>query len=270
MFAGFGDTVTNEDANEEACNFIRRKISQIVKDPAKAALLTPSELYVRRPPCDRGYYDKFNQDHVFAIDIKKHPIVSVEEKGLTTSDGKIHELDVIIFATGFDAVDGSYKGIKGGIKGRGGLRLSDYWKTRPRAYLGIFVPRFPNLFLINGPQTVFSNQPPSIETVVDFIIEVIQEMKTRKAEVIEATVEAETQWIELCDKLASYTLFNKVRSWITGANVDGRDHQIRFFYGGIKMYRGILDELKAEHYQTLKFSVPESSSATETLVQSPL
>ncbi|KAM0806967.1 putative Cyclohexanone monooxygenase [Seiridium cardinale] len=257
LFGGFGDTMSNEEANEEVCKFIRRKIAQTVKDPAKAAVLTPHDLFVRRPPCDNGYYDKFNREHVFAIDVETHPIVAVEEKGLRTADGKIHELDVIVFATGFDAVDGSYQAITGDIKGRDGALLSERWRSGPTTYLGLMVPQFPNLFLVNGPQGVFANQPTGIEAQVNFVMEILTEMEARDADVVEATAEAGAQWVELCNSVATHTLFNRVRSWVTGANVAGKEHQTRFYFGGVKSYLAILDEIRANHYKTLGFAHSE-------------
>ncbi|KAK9416815.1 putative Cyclohexanone monooxygenase [Seiridium unicorne] len=223
--------MSNEDASKKVCKFIRRKIAQTVKDPAKAAVLTPHDLFVRKPPCDNGYYDKFNREHVFAIGVKTHPIVSVEEKGLRTADGKIHELDVI---------------------GRDGALLSERWRSGPTTYLGLMVPQFPNLFRVNGPQSVFANQPTGIEAQVNFVMEILTEM--------EATAEAEAQWVELCNSVATHTLFNRVRSWVTGANIAGKKHQTRFYFGGVKSYLAILNEIRANRYKTLGFARSKSQA----------
>ena len=124
MFYTFCDITYDEAANEEACKFIRKKIAEIVKDPEKARKLTPKDFYARRPLCDSGYYQQFNRENVDIVDLKETPIVEFVEKGIKTKDGAVHELDVIIFATGFDAVDGNYTRMR--IKGRGGesLRVS--------------------------------------------------------------------------------------------------------------------------------------------------
>ena len=121
MFYTFCDITYDEAANEEACKFIRKKIAEIVKDPEKARKLTPKDFYARRPLCDSGYYQQFNKDNVDIVDLKETPIVEFVENGIKTKDGAVHELDVIIFATGFDAVDGNYTRMR--IKGRGGESL---------------------------------------------------------------------------------------------------------------------------------------------------
>lgn len=252
MFGGFGDMMTNPEANEEACKFLRRKITQIVRDPAKAAVLTPHDYHARRPPCDNGYYESFNQDNVFAVDVKKTPITRIEERGIVTADGKLHELDIIIFATGFEAVDGSYRGIRDGIKGRGGVSLNEHWASGPKAYLGIFVAGFPNLFLLNGPQGPFCNQPPAIEKNVEFITCLLRERKgIANDAVIETTAEAEALWNETCNTLASHTIFDKVESWITGTNIPGAKPSTRFYYGGLKDYLARLKDIRNEDYRGL-------------------
>jgi cyclohexanone monooxygenase len=121
MFWTFCDITYDEAANEEACKFMRRKIAETVKDPEKARKLTPHDFYARRPLCDSGYYQVFNKVEVDIVDLKETPIKEIVETGIKTGDGVVHELDVIIFATGFDAVDGNYTRLA--IKGRGGVSL---------------------------------------------------------------------------------------------------------------------------------------------------
>ena len=120
MFETFCDIATNEAANEEAANFIRRKIAEIVKDPETRRRLTPTDLYAHRPLCDSGYYETFNRPNVSLVSLKETPITQMTEKGIVTADGTLHELDVLILATGFDAVDGNY--VRVDIKGRNGVR----------------------------------------------------------------------------------------------------------------------------------------------------
>ena len=162
MFWTFGDISVDEKANIEAQEFIKKKIRQTVKDPEKARKLCPTELYARRPLCDSGYYEQFNRENVDIVDIKTNPITELTAEGVKTADGKVYELDVLICATGFDAVDGNYTRIA--IKGRNGESLKDHWSTiGPTSYLGIMVSNFPNLFMILGPNGPFSNLPPAIE-----------------------------------------------------------------------------------------------------------
>lgn len=145
----------NEEANEEACEFIRSKIAEIVHDPEKCRKLTPHDFYARRPLCDGGYYEQFNKDNIDIVDLKETPITEIKKKGIVTSDGTLHELDVIIIATGFDAMDGNYTRVP--FKGRKGETLKEHWKSGPTAYLGMAVAGFPNLFMITGKWLVIVN-----------------------------------------------------------------------------------------------------------------
>ena len=147
MFWTFCDLTYDEEANEEACKFIRGKIAETVKDPEKARKLTPHDFYARRPLCDAGYYEQFNRENVDIVDLKETPITEITQNGIRTSDGALYELDVIVFATGFDAVDGNYTRVR--IKGRGGESLKEHWDKNggPTSYLGVVVPNFPNLFM---------------------------------------------------------------------------------------------------------------------------
>ena len=217
MFGTFSDITVDPEANEAACDFIRRKIDEIVKDPEKAKKLKPYDVYARRPLCDgnasngQKYFDQFNRDNVDIIDLKEIPIERIEAKGIRTSDGKLHEHDLIIFATGFDAVEGNYTRLA--IHGRNGISLKEYWEDiGPTSYLGLAVPDFPSLFMISGPKGAFTNIPPSIEAQVEFIASAIEDAeKVAKAsrKPIEATHQAEREYSALCDKLAAPSLFWK-------------------------------------------------------------
>jgi len=156
MFGTFNDIASSAEANEGACDFIRRKIDQIVKDPEKARKLKPYDVYARRPLCDgnasngQKYFEQFNRGNVDIVDLKEAPITAIEPEGIRTGDGMLHELDVLIFATGFDAVEGNYTRVA--IHGRNDLSLKDAWEeSGPTSYLGMCVPDFPNLFMITGP-----------------------------------------------------------------------------------------------------------------------
>lgn len=214
MFGTFNDIATDAAANEGACDFIRRKIDTIVTDPEKARKLKPYDVYARRPLCDgnasndQKYFEQFNRPNVDIVDLKQTPIDRIEAKGIRTSDGTLHELDLIIFATGFDAVEGNYTRIN--IHGRNGLSLKDSWEaTGPTAYLGTCVPEFPNLFMISGPKGPFTNIPPAIETQVEFITGAVEQAQMANAPIVEATHEAEREYSALCDQLAENSLFWK-------------------------------------------------------------
>jgi cyclohexanone monooxygenase len=265
MFETFGDIVVDEAANNAAADFIKRKITMVVKDPEKARKLLPTQLYARRPLCDAGYYEQFNRDNVEVVSLLETPIVKVTPKGIQISDGTEHELDVIVFATGFDAVDGNYTRI--GIKGRDGESLKDHWQARgSTSYLGLSVPNFPNMFMILGPNGPFCNLPPAIETQVEFISGAIAEAERRHNKVpdgplngagskhsdrpvIEATQTAEDEWTELCDVLSVDSLFRKTDSWIFGCNVPGKSHAVLFYFAGLSEYRKVLREVVQGNYK---------------------
>ena len=189
MFETFCDIATDEQANKAAQDFIRGKIAEIVKDPETARKLTPRDLYAKRPLCDSGYYAMYNRPNVDLVDVKANPIEEITPRGVRTADGVEHELDVLIFATGFDAVDGNYTKID--IRGRQGLPIKEQWKAGPTSYLGVANVNFPNLFMVLGPNGPFTNLPPSIETQVEWISDLIQHANARSIKTVEPTAEAE-------------------------------------------------------------------------------
>ncbi|KAK4999505.1 hypothetical protein LTR66_001483 [Elasticomyces elasticus] len=239
MGGGFNDVTTNRTANEAACEFIRKKIRQIVKDPEKARKLQPHDYYARRPLCDGGYYEQFNRDHVSIVDLKETPIKCITPNGIVTSDGLEHQLDVIIFATGFDAIDGNYTRVK--IRGANGESLKDHWKAGPTSYMGTHIPHFPNLFMITGPQGPFCNIPAAVEAHVEFVTETIkkaEEVSTNDSPaIVEATEQAEADWGKTCEKAVEGSLFKETASWIFGSNIPGKPVALRFYFGGLGSFR---------------------------------
>ncbi|EKD13266.1 uncharacterized protein L3040_007343 [Drepanopeziza brunnea f. sp. 'multigermtubi'] len=275
MFETFGDISIDEAANTAAADFIQRKIRAIVQDKEKARKLCPTQWYARRPLCDSNYYEQFNRANVDIVDIKTHPITELTPAGIKTADGRVYELDVLICATGFDAVDGNYTRMC--VRGRGGETLKDHWaETGPTSYLGMSVANFPNLFMVLGPNGPFSNQPPAIESQVDFIAELIARAEstapratvrgpasaqangftmpeptqaqggsqTQEAGpgvvcrgVIEAELEAEKSWTEHCERISADSLFRRVDSWIFGKNIPGKKAATVFYFGGLGAYR---------------------------------
>ena len=221
-------------------NFIRKKIRQIVKDPETARKLTPTGLYAKRPLCDNGYYNTFNRDNVSLVSVKENPIVEITPKGVRTTDGE-YELDVLIYATGFDAVDGNYTKID--MRGRDGITMSEKWADGPTGYLGMMNTDFPNHFMILGPNGPFTNLPPSIETQVEWISDTVKYMVENDISTIEPTQEAEDEWITTCQTISDQTLFSKGESWIFGANIPGKKNTVMFYLGGLGNYRKALEEL---------------------------
>lgn len=233
MFGTFNDIATNPESNRTACDFIKGKIAEMITDPKKREIMTPTDIYARRPLCDTNFYSAINQDNVDVIDVRKHPIIEFTEKGLLTEAGEI-ELDYVIFATGFDAVTGNFVRID--FQGRGGKKLKDHWKDGPRAFLGLSPSGFPNMFTIYGPPGPFTNQPPAIEWQCQWIAEVVRYAKDHDVVSIEATPEAEQAWLDECRTIEDATLFRKIDWWVSGANIPGKVRSVNFFMGGFGEY----------------------------------
>jgi cation diffusion facilitator CzcD-associated flavoprotein CzcO len=258
MFGSFGDIATDPKANEAAADFIKSKIWEIVKDPETARKLTPTDLYAKRPICTQGYYESFNRDNVSLVSLRETPITEATPKGVITGDGIEHELDVLVFATGFDVIVGSYKQMD--IRGRGGMSIGEHWKEGARSYLGVSVSGFPNLFLVFGPHSPFSNLLPSIETQVEWIAELIGTVEEAGLTSIEATREAEDAWVHLCQQAADRTLFPKVKSWVSGANSPGKKRTTMFYFEGLAAFREKLREVAAAGHEG--YSVKGADSST--------
>ena len=235
MFSTFGDLATDEEANRLAGDFIRRKIAETVKDPETARKIMPEGLHARRPLCDNGFYETFNLPHVEPVNIKETPIERITPEGILTSDGVLREFDVIVFATGFDAVDGNYRRMN--LTGRDGVGISEHWAENPTSYLGVTTPGFPNWFMVLGPKGPFTNLPTSIEVQVEWIAGAVDHARREGIQRLEPTEESEQEWSETCRELAKDSLFGRVDSWIFGANVPGKKRSVLFYLGGLANYR---------------------------------
>ena len=222
----FTDITTNPEANALAAGFVRNKISQLVHDPATAALLSPTQPIACKRLCvDSGYYDAFNQPHVHLVDIsrgsKSGGIDEITPQGLRAA-GREFEFDAIVFATGFDAMTGALNKID--IRGRNGTALADKWQAGPLNYLGLCIHGFPNLFTISGPgsPSVLTNMIVSIEQHVRWIGDCMVWLRTQGHQQIEATLEAERDWVAHVNSVAAQTIYPSCNSWYLGANVPGK------------------------------------------------
>ena len=251
MFETFSDIATSREANDAAADFIKRKIGQIVKNPEVARKLTPTDIYAKRPLCGNDYYDVFNRQNVTLVDVKKDPIAALTPKGIRLAGGVEQELDVIVLATGFDAVDGNYTKID--MRGRGGVTMSEKWKEGPQGYLGMMEADFPNLFMILGPNGPFTNLPPSIETQVEWISDTIAKLEREGRKTVEPTQAAVDEWVATCRSIADMTLFPQAQSWIFGANIPGKKNAVMFYMAGLGNYRNALDAVKETNCATLMF-----------------
>ena len=217
----FRDSATTLEGNEAMSQFIRDKIDEIVDDPATAELLKPRHVFGCKRPClDSGYFETFNRDNVDLVDCSRG-IERIVPKGIEV-DGVVHELDIIVLATGFDAITGTLKRID--IRGRGGQALSEKWAAGPRTYLGLQSAGFPNLFMISGPGSpaVLTNMIPTIEQHVNFIGDCLATLRSQGQTVIEARQDAEDPWMETVAERAGRTLYGACDNWYAGANVPGK------------------------------------------------
>lgn len=250
IYGSYNDLLRNQEANDTAAEFIRGKIRQIVHDPEVAETLCPKDYPygTKRPPIDTAYYETFNRDNVTLVDLRKSPITEVTPTGIRTTDEN-YDLDLIVFATGFDAMTGSL--LKIDIRGREGRRLAEAWADGPRTYLGLQVAGFPNLFTITGPgsPSVLSNMPPTIEQHVDWIGECIAFLRANHLATIEATPEAEDAWVDHVREVAEATLFPKANSWYVGANIPGKKRVFMPYVGGFITYREQCAEVVAKGYE---------------------
>ncbi|GAA3790866.1 flavin-containing monooxygenase [Amycolatopsis tucumanensis] len=259
MFGTFCDIATNPEANAAAAAFIRAKIAEIVDDPETARKLTPTDLYAKRPLCNEGYYETYNRDNVELVSIKENPIREITPAGVRTADGTEHPLDILVFATGFDAVDGNYRAMD--LRGRGGRHISEHWTGGPTSYLGVSTAGFPNMFMILGPNGPFTNLPPSIETQVDWIGELIRHAERTGVRTVEPTAAAEEAWTATCAEIADMTLFPKADSWIFGANIPGKRNAVMFYLAGLGAYRAKLREVADAGYTGFELTREDATAA---------
>lgn len=267
VFGAFCDVSTDRGVNELAAAFIRRKISSIVRDPETARRLTPTGLFAKRPLCTDGYFNAFNQPNVSLVDLRETPIAHVSERGIVTEDEMEHELDVLVLATGFDAVDGNYRRMD--IRGRSGT-LDAHWDT-PSSFLGIGTAGFPNMLMVSGPQGPFANLVPAIEVQVEFIADLIADAEQRRRgggdAVIDVKPAAEERWTQQCHDLARGTLYAETDSWIFGANIPGKKHNILFYLGGLGKYGEHLWEEEEGGFQGFRHTAPKSLDGVITRVE---
>jgi cyclohexanone monooxygenase len=218
----FTDLLINPEANATAADFVRERIADIVEDPEVARKLMPDTVIGCKRLCvDTGYYATFNRPNVHLVDLRDTPIEEITPDGIRTTD-RLHELDVIVFATGFDAMTGALLRID--ITGRDGVALRDAWEAGPRTYLGLGVAGFPNLFTITGPgsPSVLTNMLVSIQHHVEWIAECIGHLREHGLRRIEATPTAQDEWVDYVNVVADFTLFPSCNSWYLGANVPGK------------------------------------------------
>jgi len=251
----FSDLLTNAAANEIVADFVRDKIGQTVKDPVTAEKLKPRgyPIYARRPCLDTQYYETFNAPHVSLVDCFEEPIVDFTPAGLRTAQREI-ALDVIIMATGYDALTGPMLAID--ITGRNGLKLSEAWRDGPKSYLALLMHGFPNLFIIGGPSgpSILANYIRLDEMNVDWVVDCILHMRRQGLATVEATADAQARWDQTVCEIADRTLYVKADTWYTGMNIEGKPRGFFVFAGGLNRYAEVCAGVAAAGYEGCHFT----------------
>ena len=244
--ANFYDVMMPGEANEDYAEFVRNKIRERVNDPVVAEMLVPKDHMFgsKRLPCESGYYEVYNQDNVLLVDVREAPIERITPNGLKTRDAD-YELDVIIFATGYDAVTGSLNKLD--IHGEGGQTLKEKFANGPRTYMGISSAGFPNLFTINAASV--GNFVRAAEPLVDWVSEAICYVRENEFTRISATLEAEDAWVNHVNEAGAKILRTQANSWFVGANIPGKARVLLTSPDTAPVMRAKLAEVAANGYE---------------------
>ena len=261
--SSFKDIATDRRANDTMSEFIRNKIREMVKDPETVEKLLPTAhpFGSKRPLIDTDYFETYNRDNVDLVDIRHSPIQEITPKGIRTEDEEF-EFDMIVFATGFDAMTGTY--FKMDIRGRNDLSLKDEWSEGPKTYLGLQVAGFPNMFMITGPgsPSVLSNMPVSIEQHIDWIAEFLHYIREHDIEGAEADPDAQAAWVLHVNEVAEPTMYMLANSWYLGANIPGKPRVFMPYVGGVGNYRKKCDEIADNGYEGFILETGSRGQAT--------
>ena len=267
LASNFTGLLTDEKANAIFYEYWAKQVRARMTDPEKMDIVAPlkQEMFIgtKRPTLEQNYYEMIDRPNVHVHSLKKAPIVEFGSDGIVTGevDGgsvKHHDLDVVIFATGYDAITGSQLDLS--IEGRNQVPLHEKWSNGVVTHLGMMVPDMPNLFFLYGPQapTSLANGPPFIEMQVDWVSKVISKMSAQGLESVEPTQAAAEEWREMVLAISSYTLFPKVDSWYMGANIPGKRREMLIYVGGIdRWWQSCLETL--DTWKGLKTTAVTSS-----------
>ena len=248
----FPNILTHHGVNDVACDFVRGKIREAVHDPLTADDLCPTNhpLGVKRICVDSGYFETFNRPDVTLINLRREPIERFTPTGVQTSERMI-ELDMLVFATGFDAITGALLAMD--ISGRDGRTLKEAWADGPQTYLGLGVEGFPNLFTITGPgsPSVIGNVIHNCEHHVDWLVACIEHMRRAGLRTVEPEAAAQDQWMDHVADVASRTLYPEANSWYLGVNIPGKPKVFMPYVGA--GYRHTCSQIAAENYRGFRF-----------------
>ena len=249
--ATFNDLVTNIEANKTASEFIKGKIRKTVSNKKFANILSDIDhpYAGKRPPIDSHYFETFNRDNINLIDLRSDPILQINQKGIQTKKNHF-DLDIIVFATGYDAMTGPLLNMN--IAGKQNFKLDDCWKEGPKSFLGLQIPGFPNLFTITGPgsPSVLTNMPMAIEQHVEWIRDCISYVNNKNYSRIEADQKSSKEWGDEVNAVANKTLLPTVKhSWYLGANIPGKPQVFMPYAGGLPKYTEVCNEVKNNNYK---------------------
>ena len=248
----FSAVLMDETLNEEVSEFVRGKIAEIVEDPETARKLMPDYYFgTKRLILDNGYFETYNRENVSLVDLREDPIEAFTTNSVRTESGE-HPIDMLVLATGFDAVTGSMLNLN--PKGRGGVSLKEKWDERFETYLGTTIAGFPNLFMIHGPGSpgVLYTMPLGGERTTQWIADCITHLRDNRLGSIEATDQAAEAWDREINEMANQTLYPKTNSWYVGANIPGKPRQFLAHLRG-SQYFDRLFEVSAEGFEGFEF-----------------
>jgi cation diffusion facilitator CzcD-associated flavoprotein CzcO len=242
----FRDIMTDRAANEDFAEFVRDKIRARVRDPVVAEKLVPKDhpFGSKRVPLETEYYEAYNRDNVLLVDVRETPIERITPKGIKTRDRE-YEFDVIIYATGFDAITGAVTRID--IRGEGGQSLKQKWANGPRTLLGLQSAGFPNLFIATN--SAFCNYTVCAESIVEWITDAIRYVRENGFSRIAPTLAAEDAWVEHVNEVGSRTMLSGANSWFIGANIPGKARAILLYASPAPVYRAKCREAAASGYK---------------------
>ena len=263
----FADQIHNRAANEIVAEFVRERIRSVVRDPEVAAELTPTDhpIATKRPTLSTNYYETYNRPNVRLVNVRKTPISTITETGIATAT-ETFDVDVIVYATGFDAMTGAITAVN--IESRG-TALADLWNAEGSVnYLGLMVAGFPNIYTITGPgsPSVQAVMTASIEQHVEWVSDRIFELKSKGYNSIEPTETAQQGWVQHVNDCAEITLYPEANSWYMGANVPGKPRVFMPYVGGLDLYRSICDEAVARDYLGFILSGPAGTHCSDGVV----
>jgi len=258
--------MSDPEANELVAEFVRKKIRETITDPDVAEQLLPYYTFgAKRLILGTGYYEAYNRSNVSIVDVKKAPIARITDTGVETADG-LYELDVLILATGYDAITGGLTSLN--PRGRDGVRLRDVWSEGVQSYLGLAVSGFPNMFIMHGPQTPAVKYPMHLgaELQGDWIAGIIGHAKSEGFDTVEADAAGQPAWGEEVATIADRSLYSKTESWYMGSNIPGKPRQFMVYLDGPGYHRRIR-EVAENGYEGFEFSKANAATVSDADVE---